>query len=143
MESHKVVLEPIHPEAYRLTYTCLLIPRLPAHQIKDKLASDLENWLNEICAAQNWQVEFVAVNDAYLQWGLRVVSSIQMGQFMKEIRSKTSELVLSNYTDLRSADPASDFWAPGYLVVLGTRPHPKEMIKYYIRLARRQQGFKE
>ena len=58
---------------------------------------------------------------------------------MKEIRIRTSELVLDHFSDLRDGT-TTDFWAPGYLVVLGTRPHPQALIEHYIKLIRRQQG---
>lgn len=136
-----VLLEPIYPESYDLSYTCLLIPHLPAHQLKDDLAVSLSKWLQQICASYNWRIEFVTVNPNYFQWGLRVIPSTQTGQFMQEIRRKTSELILSTFEHIRHENATDDFWAPGYLVVLGTRPHPKEMIEQYIRLSRRQQGY--
>ena len=134
-----IILEPTRTEAYNISYTCLLIPRLPSHQLNADLAERLPQWLQQICTAYKWRIEFITVNPDYFQWGLRVIPSTQTGQFMKEIRSRTSELALSNFEDLRH-EGANDFWAPGYLVVLGTRPHPKEMIEQYIRLSRRQQG---
>jgi len=136
-----VMLEPIYPESYDLSYTCLLIPRLPTHQLKDNLADFLVEMLQQICSVYNWRIEFVTVCPEYFQWGVRVVPSTQTGQFMKEIRSRTSELIMSTFEDFRNENPFDDFWAPGYLVVLGMRPHPKEMVEQYIRLSRRLQGF--
>jgi hypothetical protein len=57
---------------------------------------------------------------------------------MQKIRNGTSELILSTFEQIRNKISTDDFWASGYLVVLGTRPHPKEMIEQYIRLSRRQ-----
>jgi REP element-mobilizing transposase RayT len=141
MDTPDVMLEPIYPESYDLSYTCLLIPRFPAHQLKDALADFLVERLQQICVMYNWRIEFITVNPDYFQWGVRVVPSTQTGQFMKEIRSRTSEFIMSTFEDFRSDNSTDDFWAPGYLVVLGTRPHPREMIEQYIRLSRRQQGF--
>ena len=136
-----ILLVPIDPESYDLSYTCLLIPRLPSHQLKADLAEHLPRWLQQICASYNWQIEFITVNPDYFQWGLRVVPSTLTGQFMQEIRNATSELILSTFEHIRNENSTNEFWASGYLVVLGTRPHPKEMIEQYIRLSRRQQGF--
>ena len=137
--NNNVLLEPINPEAYDISYTCLLIPGQPLHQLKDELAELLPKWLQQICASQNWQIEFITVNPDYFQWGLRVIPSTQTGQFMQKIRLKTSELILAKFEDIRNKNSNNDFWAKGYLVVLGTRPHPKEMIEQYIRLSRRLQ----
>jgi len=140
VDSAKVVLlEAIHPEAYEISYTCLLIPGLSNHQLQGELAEFLPKWLKEICAKHSWQVEFVTVNPDYFQWGLRVIPSTQTGQFMQKIRQGTSELILSKFEQMRDKNSTNDFWATGYLVVLGTRPHPKEMIDQYIRLSRRQE----
>ncbi|MBI3161373.1 MAG: transposase [Chloroflexi bacterium] len=117
-----------------------MIPRLPAHQLKADLAQRLPPWLKQICGSFNWNLEFVTVNPGYLQWGLRVVPAVQTGQFIQEIRHRTSQLILATFDHLHHETPNGDFWAPGYLVVLGTRPHPKEMIEQYIRLSRRQHG---
>ena len=134
-----VLLEPIYPEAYDLSYTCLLIPGNPLHQLKGDLAELLPQWLKKICASYNWQIEFVTVNPDYFQWGLRVIPSTQTGQFMQKIRHATSELILSTFEQIRNKNSTNDFWASGYLVVLGTRPHPKEMIEQYIRMSHRHQ----
>jgi len=137
--NENVLLETIYPEAYDLSYTCLLIPRHPLHQLKGELAELLPQCLRQICASYNWQIEFITVDPDYFQWGLRVIPSTQTGQFMQKIRHGTSELILSTFEHVRSNNLINDFWAPGYLVVLGTRPHPKDMIEQYIRLSRRQQ----
>jgi REP element-mobilizing transposase RayT len=139
--NNKGLLERVYPESYDLTYTCLLIPHNPTHQLKAALADRLSQWLQEICASYKWQLEFITVKPDYFQWGLRVVPSTETGQFMQEIRNTTSKLILSNFEYIRNENSTNDFWAAGYLVVLGTRPHPIEMIEQYIRLLRRLQGF--
>lgn len=134
-----VLLEAIHPDSYDISYTCLLIPGHPLYQLQGELAELLPKWLKEICDSHSWHIEFVTVNPEYFQWGLRVIPSTQTGQFMQKIRLGTSELILSKFENIRNDNSIKDFWATGYLVVLGTRPHPKEMIDQYIRLSRRQQ----
>jgi REP element-mobilizing transposase RayT len=135
------LLEPIYPESYDLSYTCLLIPRLPSHQLIGDLAERLPQWVQQICVSYNWRIEFITVNPDYFQWGLRTIPSIQTSQFMQEIRQKTSELILSTFEYIHNESSANDFWAPGHLVVLGARPYSKEMIEQYIRMSRRQQEF--
>jgi REP element-mobilizing transposase RayT len=135
-----VLPEPICPELYGLSYTCLLIPWLPSHQLEGGLAECLPQWLQQICASYHWQIEFFTVNPDYFQWGLRVIRSTKTDQFMQEIRHGTSELILSTFEHIRNENLTNDFWAAGHLVVLGTRPNPEEMIRQYIRMTRRQQG---
>lgn len=138
--SQDVLLEPIHYDSYDLSYTCLLIPRFPSHQLKGDLAEYTQQWLQQICISFGWRLEFITVLPDYFQWMLHVAPSIPPGHFMQVIRTETSKLILSNFGHIRQENLSNDFWAPGYLVVLGTRPHPSEMIEQYIRLTRRQQG---
>ena len=135
-----VKLEPIHSESYDLSYTCLLIPRFPSHQLRGDLADYLSQWLQQICISYGWRLEFTTVNPDYFQWGLKVNASITPHQFIHTIRSETSKFILSNFGRIAKENLSNDFWAPGHLVVLGIRPHPNEMIAQYIQLMRRQQG---
>jgi len=136
-----ILLEYINPESYDLSYTCLLIPRLPSHHLQGDLAECLPPWMQQICTPYKWWLEFVAVDEDYFQWSLRVIPSTQTDQFMQVIRQKTSELILSAFEHIRNESSVNDFWAPGYLVVSGSRPFSKEMIGKYISLSRRQQEF--
>ncbi len=135
-----VVLESVDPDLYNLSYTCLLIPRFPSHLLKGDLADLLPGWLQHVCIAYGWRLEFTTVNPDYLQWAILVSPSTAPARFMHQIRQDTSRMVLSSFGHIRRGNLSNDFWAPGYLVVLGTRPHPEEMIKQYISLTRRQQG---
>jgi len=135
-----ILLEPVYPELYSLSYTCLLIPRFPSHLLKGDLAEYLPQWLQQICLSFGWRLEFITVQPDYLQWAILVPPSTPPGRFMQQIRQDTSEMILSNFGQIRRENLSNDFWAPGYLVVLGTRPHPEEMIHQYIRFSRRQQG---
>jgi len=135
-----VQLEPVFSESYNLSYTCLLIPRFPSHQLKGDLADLLPQWLQQVCISYGWSLEFITTNPDYFQWAVLIPPSTTPAYFMQKIRSETSKMILSNFGRIRKENLADDFWARGYLVVLGTRPHPEEMIRQYIRLTRRQQG---
>ncbi|MBI5950792.1 MAG: transposase [Chloroflexi bacterium] len=134
------LLEPVDLESYNLSYTCLLIPRLPSHQLEGSLANLLPQWLQQVCLSYGWTLEFSNVQTDYLQWAIMVTPSTPPGHFMRQIRYEISRMIFDNFKHIQTDSLSDDFWAPGYLVVLGTRPHPEEMIRQYIRLARRQQG---
>jgi REP element-mobilizing transposase RayT len=138
VSSGDVVLEPIYPRSYDLNYTSLLVPCRNI-QLEGALAVLLVEGLQQVCGEHGWQIEFVTVTRDYLQWGLQVVPSIQAAQFMKEIRSRTSEMALSRFAHLCGENP-NEFWAPGYLAVLGAQPHSNEMIEQYIARSRCQQA---
>jgi REP element-mobilizing transposase RayT len=135
-----VTLEPMRSDSYDLSYTCLLIPRFPSHQLKGDLVDFLSQWLQQICLSYGWRLEFTTINPDYFQWGFHVNVSVTPARFIHTIRSETSKFILSNFGRIAKDNLSNDFWAPGHLVVLGIRPHPDEMIVQYIRLTRRQQG---
>ncbi len=135
-----ILLEPVYPESYNLSYTCLLIPRFPSHQLRGDLADYLHQWLPQICISYSWSLEFIIVHPDYFQWAICVPPSTPRGLFMQQIRDDTSEMIFSTFGHIRMENLSNDFWALGNLVVLGTRPHPEEMISQYIRLKRIQQG---
>jgi REP element-mobilizing transposase RayT len=135
-----VVFEMVHSECYELSFTCLLIPRFPSHQLKGDLANYLPDWLQQICVSFSWPIEFTTVDPGYFQWGLRANASTAPTHIMQTIRSETSKMVLSTFGKIARENLSDDFWAPGHLVVLGIRPHSDDMITQYIRMIRKQQG---
>ncbi len=138
--NEKILFGLIDSDTTDISYTCFLSPCSPFYQLSGDLAKLLPEWLHQICASYNWQIEFITVDPNYLQWGLRVIRSTQAGQFMQKIRHETSELILSTFEHIRDNNLTNNFWASGYLVILGTRPNPKEMIEQYICLSRRQKA---
>ncbi|MBI5354087.1 MAG: transposase [Chloroflexi bacterium] len=136
-----VVFETVHTESYGLSYACLLVPRFPSHQIKGDLADLLPQWLHTICLSFNWRLGFLEAMPGYLHWGLFVSSSDSPNLFMQIIRTETSKLIFSNFGHIQRENLGQDFWAHSHLLAVGTHPHSKEWIEYYIREIRRQQGF--
>lgn len=138
MDTHDVMSAPISSDIYSLSYACLLIPSHQSHQLNYNMANFLEKKLQEICVANNWELYFTRVHPGYFQWGLRVSPSMQVRQFMDEIRHETSKSILLTFEEYRSESRLNNFWAPGYHVVMGTRPHSKEMIEEFIRISRQR-----
>jgi hypothetical protein len=44
---------------------------------------------------------------------------------------------------MKKENPSGDFWAPGYLIMGGTQPHPPQLVKDYIKRTRSQQGYSQ
>ena len=124
-----------------ISYTCILLPGILSHQLKTEMEGPLLQRMKEICTSFNGRIEFITVNPDYFQWGLSVISSAQISQIMQEIRYGLSQMILSTFEYIRSENSADDFWATGYLVLLGMRPDLEDMIKQYIRISRRLQNF--
>ncbi len=138
--ARKLVVEPTTAGLYHLTYACLLVPRFSSHYITGDLADHLGEWLPNICIAFGWRLEYLAVRPEYLQWVVNVQPNTSPGYLMRIMRQQTSEKIFVDFTRLKKENPSGDFWAPGYLIMGGTQPHPPQLVRDYIRQTRQRQG---
>jgi len=138
--ARKLVVEPTSAGMYHLTYACLLVPRFSAHYITGDLADRLGEWLPNICIAFGWRLEYLAVRPEYLQWVVNVQPNTSPGYLMRIMRQQTSEKIFGELIRLKKENPSGDFWAPGYLIMGGTQPHPPQLVRDYIRQTRQRQG---
>lgn len=136
----KLVVEPTTAGLYHLTYACLLVPRFSSHYLTGDLADHLGKWLPNICIAFGWRLEFLAVRPEYLQWVANVQPNTSPGYLMRIIRQQTSEKIFGEFNRFKKENPSGDFWAPGYLIMGGTQPHPAQLVRDYIRQTRQRQG---
>lgn len=136
----KLVVEPTSAGLYHLTYACLLVPRFTSHFITGDLADQLSKWLPNICVAYGWRLEYLAVRPEYLQWVANVQPNTSPGYLMRIMRQQTSEKIFSEFNRFKKENPSGDFWAPGYLIMGGTQPHPAQLVRDYIQQTRQRQG---
>ncbi len=136
----RIVLEPVSPALYNLTYACLLIPRFPSHHLVGEKASSLSEWIQQICLAFGWRLEYLAVRPDYLQWIVNVPPATSPGYLMRIIRQQSSERIFNNFPTIKHENPSGDFWAPGYLIMGGSQPHPHQLVIDFIKQTRQRQG---
>lgn len=139
----RVMLEPISPGLYNLTYACLLVPRFSNHYLTGDMADRISEWLPQICIAFGWRLEFLAVRPEYVQWVLNVPPAVSPGYLMRIVRQQTSEKIFNEFPKLKRENPSGDFWAPGYLIMGGTQPHPPQLVQDYIKQTRTRQGYSQ
>jgi REP element-mobilizing transposase RayT/CheY-like chemotaxis protein len=139
----RVMLEPISPGLYNLTYACLLVPRFSSHYLTGDISDRLSEWLPQICIAFGWRLEYLAVRPEYMQWVTNVPPSTSPGYLMRIVRQQLSEKVFVEFPRLKKENPSGDFWAPGYLIMGGTQPHPPQLVKDYIKQTRTRQGYSD
>ena len=138
--SRKLELEPVSAGLYHLTYACLLVPRFSAQYITGDLADQISEWLPNICVAFGWRLEYLSVRPDYLQWVANVKPNTSPGYVMRIIRQQTSEKIFDEFTRMKKENPSGDFWAPGYLIMGGSQPHPQQLVRDYIFQTRQRQG---
>jgi len=136
----RLTMEPIAAGLYHLTYACLLVPRFSSHYLTGDLANRLTDWLPTICVAFGWRLEYIAVRPEYLQWVVNVQPNTSPGYLMRIMRQQSSEKIFAEIPRLKKENPSGDFWAPGYLIMGGTQPHPPQLVRDYIKQTRERQG---
>ena len=139
----RVMLEPISPGLYNLTYACLLVPRFSSHYLTGDISDRISEWLPQICIAFGWRLEYLAVRPEYVQWVVNVPPATSPGYLMRIVRQQTSEKIFTEFSRMKKENPSGDFWAPGYLIMGGTQPHPPQLVKDYIKQTRTRQGYSQ
>jgi REP element-mobilizing transposase RayT/ActR/RegA family two-component response regulator len=139
----RVMLEPISPGLYNLTYACLLVPRFSSHYLTGDLSDRISEWVPQICIAFGWRLEYLAVRPEYVQWVLNVPPATSPGYLMRIVRQQTSEKIFAEFSRMKKENPSGDFWAPGYLIMGGSQPHPPQLVKDYIKQTRTRQGYSQ
>ena len=139
----KIVLEPVSPAVYNLSYVCLLVPRMTQHYLTVELAEHLSDWLQQICVAFGYRLEYISVRPEYVQWIVNVPPATSPGYVMRLLRKHTSEKIFNEFPRFKAENPSGDFWAPGYLIMGGVQPAPAQLIKDFIAQTRQRQGISQ
>lgn len=136
----EVFLERVPPRSYELSYAFLLIPRFSSHYLMGDICDYLREWMQQICISFGWRLDDIIIRREYLQWLLRVPPATSPSYCVQTIRKHTSTKIFEDFPHYKRENLSKDFWAPGYLPLVGTQLHPMEMIKEYINQTRQQQG---
>jgi REP element-mobilizing transposase RayT len=138
--AHRILLEPASAALVNLTYACLLIPRFDYHHLVGDAADRLTEWVPQVCVAFGWRLEHIAVRPEYLQWVARVPPSTAPGYLIRILRQQTSDRLFNEFPRFKADNPSGDFWAPGYLIMGSSEPHPQKLVRDFIKQTRKRQG---
>lgn len=138
--AHRILLEPASPAMADLTYACLLVPRFDTHHLVGDAADRLTEWVPQVCLAFGWRLEHLSVRPDYLQWVARVPPSTAPGHVMRVVRQQTSDRLFNEFPRFKKDNPSGDFWAPGYLIMGSSQPHPQHLVRSFIKQTRERQG---
>jgi REP element-mobilizing transposase RayT len=122
------------------SYACLLVPRFSSHRLTGTLANRLSEWLPNVCIAFGWRLDYLAIRPEYLQWIVKIPPATSLDVLTDTVREQTSSKIFFEFTGLQRENPSGDFWAPGYLIVGGSKPLAPEVVRNYITQIRQQQG---
>jgi REP element-mobilizing transposase RayT len=141
--AHRIVLEPASPAMFNLNYACLLVPRFDTHHLTGDMADRLAGWVPQVCVAFGWRLEHIALRPEYLQWVVSVPPATAPGYIMRIVRQHSSDRVFKEFPRLKDENPSGDFWAPGYLIMGGSQPHPQKLVRDFIEQTRQRQGLRK
>ncbi len=128
---------------FDLSYSFILIPRLPCHYLTGGLSLQLNEWMRQLSLAFGWRLEHLAIRPEYLFWISRVLPELSAASLVNDVRQQTSMRIFLKFPLLAKENPSGDFWAPTYLAMASAQPPPVNMLKEFIEQTRRQQGTSE
>jgi CheY-like chemotaxis protein/REP element-mobilizing transposase RayT len=122
-----------------LTYTAVLIPRLPHHTLSEELAVQLERWMPQLSLAFGWNLQSLAIEPGQMQWVMRLSPEVAPGRMVEAIRLHTSQRIFTAFNRLAQENPSGDFWAPGFMIASGTGTFAPETLRNFIAQVRQYQ----
>lgn len=128
------------PIVHELNYFCLLLPRMPHHQLIGDLAERLSEWVGQLCMAYGWRLEHLSISPETLQWIVCAAPTVSPADMMEALRRQTSERIFEQFAKIRQENPSGDFWAPGYLIMTEITSVSDSVIQDFIQKVRQYQG---
>ena len=128
------------PVLFNIGYSIVLVPRLPTHYLVSDLAKSLSEWISRYCLAFGWRLVHLAIHPNYIELSVKVEPDHPSREVLQTISELTSERIFENFPKLKRDNPSGKFWAPGFIVVVGTKPVPPAIIKKFIQQTRKYQG---
>ena len=83
-----------------ITYSCLLIPRMPEHMLKSNLASYLFKWMGQLCLAYGWRLEHLSIHPNHIQMVTGAPLTTSPAFLVRTLRQKTSQYIFSKFPPL-------------------------------------------
>ena len=78
-----------------------------------------------------------------MQWVLYVPAATPPSRCIRTVREHTSRQIFEDFPLIKEQNLSTDFWAPGYLIMGGSQPHPQQLVKDYIKQTRDRQGISQ
>jgi REP element-mobilizing transposase RayT len=127
---------------YDLSYTILLIPRLPTNMLLGDLKARLEQWLITLADAYDWEAESILIEPSYIELHLRAAPADSPDYIARTLLTETSDRILTEFPRLATehAKRPGAFWSPGYFVTTPGRPLSHDEISIFIEYQRREQS---
>lgn len=123
-----------------LNYACLLIPRMPRHNIVGNVRVRLEYWIRDIAIASGWRLDYLTIRPEYLHWIASAPPNITPLTIIRQVESHTSMLIFQEFPQFALENPSQYFWAPGYVLASEFDPFTPAVIEGFTNHTRHAQG---
>jgi putative transposase len=131
----------VSPSMYSLYYTCVMVPRLPRHELTGELSDQVVGYTKHIFLAFGWRLESLEIHPDFFQWIANMPPKVSPGYMLHVMREHLSRFIFAEFPRLARENPSGDFWAPGYLLVSGQKTLPGQLIDDFIEQTRQNQDF--
>lgn len=124
---------------FPLAYTAVLIPRLPHHFLRERLAAQLKLWMPQLSLVFDWKLEGLVIDPGYMEWVVRLSMKVAPARMVETVRQHTSQRIFTAFAGLAQENPSGDFWAPGFIIASGAGLLPSETVRAFITQVREHQ----
>jgi DNA-binding response OmpR family regulator len=121
-----------------ISYSIVLVPRLPDHRLSGALADDLAKWTQRFCLAWDWRLDLFELKPAYLSLTVSLPPEVAPASAARLLVDALSAQVGRAFPDIASDLPSGQFWARNRLLVAGSIT--PDRVASFIRRTRRVQG---
>lgn len=128
-----------HSQDHLLSFTTVLVPRFPEHQLGGSLALQVREWTRRFCLAWDWRATQIQVEPDYLVFQVALAPDSAPADAVEQLQGDLSERILSEYPQLQADLPSGRFWAHDYYLSAGDPP-TEEQIRAFVERTRRAQG---
>lgn len=110
----------------------ILVPGDPKTFLTGNLADDLAQWLPEICAAHQWDLDAIALRPVYVQITVAVPEYLSSQETIKTLRNESSDYIFLKYPNRKPTGKGQDFWAEEHLEFDREKPVSQHDLRIFI-----------
>ena len=121
---------------HNLSFTAILLPHFPEHQLNESMSAKISEWTRKLCLAWGWKAEIIEVLPDHMRLTLILSQDIAPGQAIKQISIDTSTRLIEAYPQQFSNLPSGQFWSDRYFLSSG-KEITSDQLQLFMKAARK------
>ena len=106
-------------QVFRITYSCLIVPRDAHVFLVRDLAERLAYLLPHIHLSHGWKLTSLTIRPQYLLWTVSLLPEETPSDVVTAVKNQTESHIHSNFPQYDGKNSPDNFWAEGYLAISG------------------------